>query len=62
MKLKPGKSDPIMDMSSDCLINGPKILFEIFSLVLKAYLVHGHVSDFLLLSSLHPIIKDKLGD
>ena len=62
MKLKPGKSDPIMDMSSDCLINGPKILFEKFSLVLKAYLIHGHVSDFLLLSSLHPIIKDKLGD
>ena len=31
-------------------------------MILKAYLVHGHVSDFLLISSLQPIIKDKLGD
>ena len=62
MKLKPGKSDPILEISSECLINGPKSLFEKFSLILKAYLVHGHVSDFLLLSSLQPMIKDKLGD
>ena len=29
---------------------------------MKSYLIHGHVSDFLLISTLLPIIKDKLGD
>ena len=29
---------------------------------MRPYLIHGHISDFLLISSLLPIIKDKLGD
>ena len=62
MKLKPGKSDPILDMTSDCLINAPSILFERLSYIMRSYLIHGHISNFLLISSLLPIIKDKLGD
>jgi hypothetical protein len=61
-KLKPGKSDPILDISSDCLLNAPSTLFERLSLIMRSYLIHGHISDFLLISSLLPIIKDKLGD
>ena len=61
MKLKPGKSDPILDITSDCLINAPSILFERLSFIMRSYLIHGHISNFLI-PSLLPIIKDKLGD
>ena len=61
-KLKPGKSDPMLDITSDCLINGPNILFDRLSIILKAYLMHGHISNFLLISTVLPIIKDKFGD
>ena len=29
---------------------------------MRSYFIHGHISNFLLISSLLPIIKDKLGD
>ena len=61
-KLKPGKNDPALDLTSDCLINAPNNLFDRLSIILKAYLMHGHISNFLLISTLLPIIKDKLGD
>ena len=59
-KLKPGKSDPIYSFSSDCFRNGCDSLFEHFALVLKCYTVHSHVSLILLLSTLIPLVKDKL--
>ena len=37
-------------------------MFEILSICFKSYIVHAHVSEFLLISTLVPIIKDKLGD
>ena len=61
-KLRPGKTDPILNITSDCLKNGPAILFSILSYCLQSYIVHGHVSDFLLMSTLVPIVKDKFGD
>ena len=61
-KLKHGKRDPIFKFSSDFLINSPDILFQLLSFCLKSYMTHSHVSDILLISSLVPIIKDKLGD
>ena len=61
-KLKTDKNDPIFEFSSDCLKNAPDILFEKLSSVIKSYLTHGHVSLFLLLATLVPIIKDKLAD
>ena len=59
--LKDNKTDPIYSFSSDCLKNGPDRLFSYLSVVIKSYLVHGHVTVFLLLATLVPIIKDKLG-
>ena len=55
-KLKDGKSDPICDISSDC------ILFDLLAAVIRGYLIHGHVSLFLLLATLVPIVKDKLAN
>ena len=48
--------------TSDYLIHAPDKLFEILSICFKSYIVHAHVSEFLLISTLVPIIKDKLGD
>ena len=59
--LKDNKTDPIYSFSSDCLKNGPEVLFDHLSLAIKSYLIHGHMTVFLLLATLVPIIKDKLG-
>ena len=60
-KLKPGKSDPVYSFSSDCIKVESNLLAELLSIIIKCYLVHGHVTRFLLLATLVPIIKDKLG-
>ena len=59
--LKDSKSDPQLSFSSDCIKHGPRELFEMLSIIIKCFLVHGHVTYFLLLATLVPIIKDKLG-
>ena len=60
--LKPGKTDPSCELSSDCLMNGPNVLFELLSKVIQMFLIHAHITQFLLLATLIPIIKDKLGN
>ena len=60
--LNAGKTDPVFDFSSDSLKNGPTLLYEHLSLILQALLIHSHVSQFLLLAVLVPIVKDKLGN
>ena len=62
LKLKPGKTDPMVEITSDYLINSPDVLSQILTACLKAFIIHGYVSDFLLVSMMIPIIKDKLGD
>ena len=59
--LKNGKSDPIYAFSSDCFKNGTKKLFNILAVALRSFLVHGSISVYLLLATLVPIIKDRLG-
>ena len=59
--LNDSKSDPCLNFSSDCIKNGTKELFENLAVVIKCFLIHGHVSYFLLLATLVPLIKDKLG-
>ena len=60
-KLKPGKSDPVYSFSSDCIKVDSDVLAELLSLIIQCYIIHGHVTRFLLLATLVPIIKDKLG-
>ena len=59
--LNNNKSDPTYSFSSDCIKNGPDSLYEHLSAALRSFLIHGHVTLFLLLATLVPIIKDKLG-
>ena len=60
-KLKPGKSDPVFKFTSDCIKIDSKRLAILLAAVFQSFLIHGHVTRFLLLATLVPIIKDKLG-
>ena len=59
--LRDDKADPVYSFSSDCIKNGTERLFELLALAIQSFLIHGHISMFLLLSTLIPLIKDKLG-
>ena len=61
-KIKSNKSDPLYEFSSDFLKNAPDILYVHLANIIRSFLVHGHVSNFLLLATLVPIVKDKLGE
>ena len=58
--MKPSKSDPVFTFSSDCLKTDSVRLAEHTSSMLKSFLIHGHIPQFMLVSTLVPIIKDKL--
>ena len=60
-KLKNGKSDPMYSYSSDCFKQAPDVLYENLATVIRSSLIHGHVTNFLLVATLLPILKDKLG-
>ena len=60
-KLNPNKTDPTFTFSSDCIKVESDKLASLLSIIIRCYLVHGHVTRFLLLATLVPIIKDKLG-
>ena len=59
--LKDGKTDPSIDVTSECFKNCPDILYTLLSYILRSFLIHGHITIFLLLATLVPIIKNKLG-
>ena len=59
-KLKPGKSDPIHSFSSDCFRNASDSLYDHLAHILRCCSVHSHVTLVLLLSTLVPLVKDKL--
>ena len=61
-KIKSNKSDPVWNFSSDFLKEGPDILIFHLEKMIKSCLIHGHVSEILLLATLLPLVKDKLGD
>ena len=61
-KLKSGKSDPVYSFSSDRFKKATRSLYDHLSTVLKSCAIHSHVSQVLLLSTLVPLVKDKLGD
>ena len=61
-KLKSRKSDPLLNVTSDFFLNAPPILCDMLTAILRGYITHAHVSDFLLVSNLIPIVKGKLAD
>ena len=61
MHLKDGKSDPCHVFSSDCFKHAPDILYQHLATLFRSFLIHGHITTYLLLATLVPIIKNRLG-
>lgn len=61
-QIKGNKSDSTYDFSSDFLKHGPDVLYEHLANIIKTFAVHGHVTEHLLLATLVPLVKDKLGN
>ena len=60
-KIKPGKSDPEYDLTTDNLKNAPFALFEHLSNFFQGVLVHGSINSSLLICAILLLIKDKRG-
>ena len=58
-ELKPGKGDPVFEFSSDCLKVNSERLAVLLAAIFQSFLVHGHVTRFLLLATL--VEKDFFG-
>ena len=54
-KLKSGRNDPSFSFLSDCLKNGPDNMYVCLSELIQGFLVHGHVTIGLLVSTLIPL-------
>jgi hypothetical protein len=61
-KLNSNKTDPVYSFTSDFLKNAPETLFQYLSIIIKSFRIHANISYLLLLTTLVPIIKDKVGD
>ena len=44
-RLKPGKTDPLLCVTSDFFVNAPSILYDLLSIIMKGYFIHDHVSQ-----------------
>ena len=62
MNLKSNRNYPLFIFNSDCLKNAPLPVFEHLKYIIKSFPIHSHVSNALLLATLIPIPKDKMGD
>ena len=60
--LRMKKNDPVLGFKSDCLTNAPPIFCTQLSLLFRQFLIHGHISSFLMISTLIPLVKEKMGD
>ena len=61
-RLKSSKSDCLYNFGSDAFIKAKEVIAEPIAFLLKSFLIHGFVPLFLLVCSLVPLVKDKLGD
>ena len=60
--LKNDKVDPVFDFCSDCLKHAPPVLCEHIAALFRILLIHGHINPLVLVSTIVPLVKDKLGD
>ena len=52
----------ILELPKKLPKNAPSILLDQLSSLFRYYLIHGHINELLMTSTLIPIPKDKLGD
>ena len=60
--MKNSKTDPQYDFTTDCIKNAPVILYEKLAELFRMSIIHGYISPSLMISTLIPLVKDKLGD
>ena len=61
-QVKANKNDPVFTLNSDCIKRAPATLFQHLANIIRIFLIHGYVSKVLLVATIVPLIKDKLGD
>jgi hypothetical protein len=61
-RIKLNKSDGVFTLVSDNFKNAPDILLEHLATLLNMCLIHGYLPECLILSTLIPIPKDKMGN
>ena len=57
-KLKPKKRDALFDITSDCFMNGPVNLTKHIANLIRIFIIHGCVPQFVLICTLIPLVKD----
>ena len=60
--IRSNKNDPVFTFNSDCIKQAPNSLYQHIAYMIKCFLIHGHVSNILLVSTILPLLKDKMGD
>ena len=60
--MKANKHDENFTIASDCFINGPPELVNHLTNLIRLFLSHGVVPNFVLLCTLMPLVKDNLAD
>ena len=61
-QVKANKNDPVFTFNSDCIKRAPATLLQHLTNIIQIFLIHGYVSKILLVATIVPLIKDKLGD
>ena len=61
-EIKSNKNDPLFNFNSNCIKHAPPSLYYHIANMIRAFLIHGHVSNILLISTIVPLIKNKLGN
>ena len=60
--LKSNKSDGVCPFLSEHFLKAPKAMYTHIAQLFSAWLSHGYIPQFILLSTLIPLIKDRIGD
>ena len=60
--MKAKKSDSVFNISSDFYLNGQPELTSHLTRLLRLFFSHGHIPETILICTLLPLVKDKLGD
>ena len=61
-EIKSSKNDPVFSFNSDCIKRAPSSFHHHMANIIRLFLVHGHVSEILLIATIVPLLKDKQGD
>ena len=60
-EIKPNKNDPMFSFNSNCIKRAPPSFSHHLANIIRAFLIHGHVSQILLVATIVPLLKDKMG-